>query len=226
MKSVSQKTYILSATVVCALAMSLVDGIIQPSYAVKSAVKVVLFLLVPLVYFGVFRQWGALKALFLPKKKDIAISLGLGMAAYVLIVAGFALINSVLHLNDTILKLTAMNGVTAENFGGIALYIPIVNSLMEEFLFRGFAFCLLKQHTSRRFAYLFSAVVFACYHFGMVAGTGEVLIWILAMAALVIAGLILNFLNEKSGSILTSWLLHMFANLAINTIALKLFGML
>ena len=47
-----------------------------------------------------------------------------------------------------------------------------------------------------------------------------------ALILLTAAGLILNALNERSGSILTSWLLHMCANLAINTVGFYVFGML
>jgi len=60
----------------------------------------------------------------------------------------------------------------------------------------------------------------------MVSGNGNPLIWGGALILLTAAGLILNALNERSGSILTSWLLHMCANLAINTVGFHVFGMI
>lgn len=227
MKTITKKHYVMLSAILCALAMSFVDGVIQPPYAVKSAVKVVLFLLVPMSYFLIQGELkGLFQTLFVPKKRDLLIALGLGIGVYGVILGGYWVITRFLDLTDAILQLTADGGVSAENFGAVSMYIALVNSLLEEFLFRGYAFLSLKKLTSRRFAYLFSAAVFALYHFGMVAGSGDPLIWILAMAGLFIAGVVLNFLNEKSGNIITSWLVHMFANLAINTVGFYIFGML
>lgn len=225
MKQTPKKAYVICSTILCALAMSLVDGVIQPPYAVKSAIKVALFLLVPMTYFLVYREWGQLKALFAPAKRDLLVALCLGIGCYGFILGGYWVITRFLNLTDTILRLTSDGGVSAENFLFVSVYISLVNSLLEEFLFRGFAFISLKKLTNRTFAYIFSAAVFAVYHFGMVAG-GSPLIWAMALVGLFIAGVVLNFLNEKSGSIITSWLLHMFANLSINTIGFYVFGMI
>lgn len=223
----AKRTYILISVVLCALALSLVDGVLQPSYAAKSAIKVILFLLVPMTYFLLFwQEWPQFKALFYPRKRDLAVALGLGLGVYGLILGGYYLLRNWLDIDAIALKLTADGGVSGDNFLWVALYISFVNSLLEEFLFRGFAFITLKRHIPRPVAYLFSAVTFAAYHFGMFAGSGNVLIWCLALGALAIAGCVLNFLNEKSGNIYVSWLVHMFANFGINTIGLLVFGIL
>lgn len=227
MKTASKKYYVIISAAACALAMSIVDGVIQPPYAVKSIIKVILFLIVPMIYFytqGELKK--QLKGLFLLQKREVCIALALGVGVFFLILAGYWLIERILPLSDIILRLTAQNGVRSDNFGAVSTYIALVNSLLEEFMFRGFAFLSLKQLTSRRTAYIFSAAVFSVYHFGMVAGSGSILIWIGALAGLFIAGVVLNYLNEKSGSIITSWLVHMCANLGINAVGFYIFGML
>lgn len=227
MKTTGKQRYVVVSAVLCALVMSLVDGVIQPPYAVKSGIKVILFLIVPLIYFYTQGELKSqLKAFFLPHKKDALLALVFGIGVYFLILGGYWLITRIFPLADIILELTAQNGVGADNFGAVSIYIALVNSLLEEFLFRGFAFLSLKKLSSRSFAYIFSAAVFAVYHFGMVAGSGNLLIWVCALAGLFIAGVVLNMLDEKSGSILTSWLLHMCANLGINTVAFYVFGMI
>lgn len=227
MKQGTKKLYIIGSVLFCALAMSLVDGVIQPGYALKSAIKVALFLLVPMGYFLLCREeWGQFKALFLPRKKELAVALGLGLGVYALILGGYWVLNRFLDINTIALQLTADGGVSADNFLWVSLYISFVNSLLEEFLFRGFAFITLKKVSSRTFSYVFSALVFAAYHFGMFAGSYNPLIWVLAMGALFIAGCALNFLNEKSGNIYVSWLVHMFANFGINTVGFIVFGMI
>lgn len=225
MKTASKQGYVIVSTIFCALCMSFVDGVVQPPYGVKSAIKVVLFLLVPMFYFVKHKQLLQLRALFLPAKRDLLIAFCLGLGCYGFILGGYWVITRFIDLTDTILSLTSDGGVSPENFVYVSAYIALVNSLLEEFLFRGFAFISLKNLTNRRFAYIFSAAVFAIYHFGMVAGSGP-MIWAMALVGLFAAGVVLNFLNEKSGSIVTSWLLHMFANLSINTIGFYVFGMI
>lgn len=221
-----RKAYVLVSTLVCALAMCLVDGVLQPPYAIKSALKLLLFLCIPLGYFVMFREWKYLKALFLLKKRELLAALVLGIGAFGVITGGYMLISRFFSLEEAILTLTGDGGVSLDNFLYVSFYIALVNSLLEEFFFRGYAFLNLKSLTSRRFAYLYSAVLFAVYHLGMVSGNGNPLIWGGALILLTAAGLILNALNERSGSILTSWLLHMCANLGINAVGFYVFGMI
>ena len=109
-------------------------------------------------------------------------------------------------------------GVDGSNFLYVSLYISLVNSLLEELYFRGFLFLNLKKEVGSRFAYLFSAGAFALYHVAMMIGWFEPMLWLLVMAGLFAGGMIFNWLNEKLGSIYPSWLVHMFANFAINTV--------
>ena len=68
-----KKTFVFVTTVLCALAMSFVDGVVQPPYAVKSTIKILLFLCVPLGYFARFRAWDELKSLFSLKKWELLV---------------------------------------------------------------------------------------------------------------------------------------------------------
>ena len=221
-----KRFYVIASTVACALAMAFVDGVIQPPYGMKSFLKVVLFLLVPLGYFGHFRAWDSLKALFLLNKRELAVALALGIGAFGVITGGYMVISRFFSLEEAIWQMTAEGGVNPGNFLYVSFYIALVNSLLEEFFFRGYAFLNMKRLTSRGFAYFFSATLFAVYHLGMVSGNGNPLIWGAALVLLTAAGLILNALNERSGSILTSWLLHMCANLGINAVGFYVFGMI
>ena len=122
--------------------------------------------------------------------------------------------------------LTGDIGVNKENFVFVAIYISFVNSLLEEFFFRGFAFLSLTKLVSKKYSYIFSAGVFAIYHIAMMTGWFSVAVFALALAGLFVGGIIFNFLNDRSGNIYTSWLVHMFANFAINLIGFHLFGII
>ncbi|MBQ8802882.1 MAG: CPBP family intramembrane metalloprotease [Tyzzerella sp.] len=207
--------------------MCFVDGVILPPYLYKSIIKIVLFLLIPMIYFLIYKGKDVyLKKLFVPKKKDFLLALLLGTGVFVVIMAAYFVFGAYINLSEIKDSLTSGIGVTADNFIYVAVYISFVNSLLEEFFFRGFAFLILKQEVSKKFAYIFSSAMFALYHVGMTSGWFNIFIYILAMLGLFLGGCIFNFLNEKCENIYPSWLVHMCANFAINTVGLILFGII
>ncbi|MBQ9148154.1 MAG: CPBP family intramembrane metalloprotease [Oscillospiraceae bacterium] len=206
---------VMAAAVLCCGVMALVDGVIQPGYAVKSLIKIAVFALVPLVLTRIGKLT-PMKEIFRFRKKGFATALGLGLGIYVLILGGWALLKNWVDFSGIAGNLTKNAGVTRDNFLWVSLYISFVNSLLEEFFFRGFLFTNLKQN--RRFAYLFSALLFAVYHVAMMIGWFDLWLLGLVLAGLFVGGLIFDWLNEKQDCIYVSWLTHMFANFAINTI--------
>ena len=216
---------IILIVAICCAAMAVVDGIIQPDYMIKSAIKLVLFLLLPLGY-SIFDKNLNLKTLFIPNKKGLLTAAALCIPLYIIIVGAYLLLKDVFDFSAVTTALTGNIGVTRDNFVFVALYISFINSLLEEFFFRGFAFLTLSKISSRKFAYIFSSATFALYHIAMMTGWFSVGVFIIALAGLFAGGLIFNLLNEKSGNIYTSWFVHMFANFAINTIGFMLFNII
>lgn len=225
MKANARLCYIVATVAVCSVLMSLVDGIWKPDYALKSTVKIVLFLVIPALYFLVNKEDRvALAELFRPKKRTLLRALLLGVALYALIVGAYFVLRGTFDFSGITDSLTKDIGVNADNFIWVALYISFINSLLEEFFFRGFGFLALRTVAPRGFAYCFSAVLFSAYHVGMTIGWFHPALYVLALVGLFVGGCIFNRLNEKDGNIYTSWLVHMFANFAINTIGCILFG--
>jgi len=68
--------------------------------------------------------------------------------------------------------------------------------------------------------------LFAFYHVGMTISWFHPVIYVLAMIGLLSGGMIFNALNDRFGTIYSSWLVHMCANFAINTVGFILFGIL
>jgi membrane protease YdiL (CAAX protease family) len=206
---------------VCCGIMALVDGLWQPGYATKSAVKLAVFGVLPLI---VTRLWGLVRfrELFLFRKKGFLTALVLGLGIYALILVGYFLLRNVFDFSGIAGSLTENAGVTKDNFLYVSLYISFANSLLEEFFFRGFLFRNLKEHSSPLPAYGISAVLFAAYHIAMMIGWFGFGLNALVLLGLTAGGLIFNWLNEKLGCIYGSWLTHMFANFAINTIGFLL----
>lgn len=209
----------------CCIVMALVDGVWQPHYAVKSGVKILLFLTLPFIY-SRFDKALRLKEVFKLDKKGLGIAFAICIPLYALILGAYLLFKDIFDFSAITGALTGNAGITRDNFLFVAIYISFVNSLLEEFFFRGFAFLGLRKICSPKFAFVFSAVTFAVYHIAIMSGWFSVGLFVLTMAGLVAGGVIFNLLNIKADNIYTSWLVHMFANFAINTIGFMLFGII
>lgn len=205
-------------TIICCFAMLAVDGLWQPGYWIKSGVKIILFLGAPVICQLVFRD-PTLQAVIRPNRKGILRAILMGLAVYAVILVGFFLLKSRVDFTSVLNNLP--DGVSKSTFPFVALYISFINSLLEEFFFRGFAYLSLRDRCKG--AALFSAVAFALYHTAMMLGWFPPMVFILALVGLTVGGLIFNYLDSRDGSIYTGWLVHMFANFAINTIGFLLF---
>ncbi len=223
MKSNTKKAILMVILIaVFCILMAVIDGILKANYFIKSLIKLVLFLILPALY-SLCDEDIKIKEVFIPEKRGLKLASILCVLVYVTILGGYFLLKDIFDFSSITTSLTNNIGVTGKNFIFVSLYISFVNSLLEEFFFRGFAFITLKNITSRKFAYLFSAAVFAIYHIAMMIGWFSLDVFLIIMAGLFAGGLIFNYLNERSSTVYPSWLVHMFANFAINTVGFILF---
>lgn len=201
----------------CCVVMALVETVLEPAYAVKSAIKVVVFGVVP---FGLARIMGIRlwdRGLRLTRREAVRL-LALGAAIYGVIIGGWWLTGHFVDYNGLVGALAADQQVDSESFWGVALYISLGNSFLEEFLFRLVAFIKLAEYAGRRVAYAFSSVGFAVYHIAMLGAAFPLPLLALAVAGLAAGGIIFDYVDEKSGNIYNSWMIHMFADLALMTL--------
>lgn len=225
MKNSKKVISICTIVILFCLIMAVVDGILKSSYVVKSAIKLVIFLGFPLLY-AFFDKELQIKSIFKPNKRGFGYAVGLGIGVYAVVLGGYLLLKDVFDFSAITGALGGGAGVNRDNFVFVSLYISFVNSLLEEFFFRGFAFLTLMKITTSRFAYIFSATTFALYHVAMMTGWFSVPVFLIVMAGLFAGGLIFNYLNDKTKNIYPSWLVHMFANFAINTVGFILFDII
>ena len=204
--------------ILSALIITVVDGILQPSYRIKSLVKILFFLILPLT---VIKK--EFRPLFHGNKKQILKSLGLGICLYLVILAGYVLMRDFIDLETIRQSLQSSMGVNESNFLWVFTYIALCNSLLEEFFFRGMGYLILRESAGERTAFVFSALLFSFYHVGMTSGWFNPLIMILSLAGLFTGGCLFNLLDRRTGNILNSWIVHMFCNFAINTVGILLF---
>ncbi len=204
------------------IVMGIVDAVIQPGYIAKSGIKILLFLLIPVLYSLLKKNYDVFKV-FKADKKGILFALYLGVIIYTVILGGYFALRNVFDFSALTSNLNETTGVNKSNFLWVALYISFVNSLLEEFFFRGFAFLKLKTILSKRFAYIFSSLAFSLYHIAMMIGWFGIPVILISLAGLFVGGMIFNRFDDGKNSIYLSWLVHMFANFSINTIGFILF---
>lgn len=216
---------IIAIVIVGCLIMAWVDAMIRPNYAIKSIVKIALFTLLPIGY-SLFDRQVSFRKLFSFNKGSIKMSFFLGVAVYIFILGAYFILGPYFDFSKVTLALQNNVGVNKNNFVFVAIYISFINSLLEEFFFRGISFLNLRDVLGKKAAYLFSAAIFAFYHIAIMTSWFSPILFIILISSLFVAGLIFDWLDEKNGNIYVSWMVHMSANLAINTIGFILFGIL
>ena len=206
----------------CCAAMSAIELIVVPTYFVKAAIKLALFVIIPMSLI-LIRKETAILRFFKPNKKTLLPVLGFGVLMYGFIIGAYFLLGKYLDLSGITSSLDEI-GVTKQNFIFVALYIAVCNSFLEEFIFRGFGFIGLSEKLGSKWACIFSATCFALYHITMMIGWYSIWLTALIIFALFVGGVILNILDMKCKTVYPAWIVHIFANLAINTIGMILFG--
>ena len=219
-----KKANIPILVIIACVVMGIVDAIIQPGYIIKSIIKIIMFLLIPLMYSLCTRD-SSIRNLLKADKKGFLVALVLGIIIYVIILGAYFAFRNVFDFSGLTSSLGKTTGVNKDNFLWVSIYISFINSLLEEFFFRGFAFITLKKIVSKNFAYIFSSALFALYHIAMMIGWFGVPVILISLAGLFAGGIIFNKFDDKRDNIILSWLVHMFANFSINTIGFILFNL-
>jgi membrane protease YdiL (CAAX protease family) len=210
-----KRSIIVCVLIACSL-MAWVDGS-SLDYVSKAILKILTFSLIPLLYFRCIEK-SSIKTLFQIKHTDFKVAGILGLSLYVLIIVFYFTFGYYFDLSLVSKILVDNFGSGTLNFVPIAFYIAIINSFLEEFFFRGFAYLALLKVSSRRFASIFSSIMFALYHVFLMYGLFQFWVYIGALGLMIIAGLLFNALDDKSKTILPSWLFHSLTNWGINTI--------
>ncbi len=210
------------ALAACCIAMSAIELIFTPTYFVKAAIKLALFVIIPISLILVRKETSILR-FFKPNRKTLLPMLAFGVIMYAFILGAYFLLGKYFDLSNITSSLDEI-GVTKQNFIFVALYIAVCNSFLEEFIFRGFGFIGLSEKIGEKAACIFSAICFALYHVTMMIGWYSFGLTALIIFALFVGGVILNLLDIKCKTVYPAWIVHIFANLAINTIGMILFG--
>ncbi len=198
------------------LLMVLIEQVLLPSYCVKSAAKIILFAGLIFLY-AVESKEELLQIIRFHNRKNTKLLL-IMLSGFVMILLGFFLFQDRIDLSAIKQRLYEKEGLTRENCLYVFAYIMLVNSFLEEAFFRGFLYHIAKTKYSVQAGYLYSSLLFALYHIGIISSWFDPLILVLSLTCLFLSGVFLQFVSVYFDDLKASWMIHLFSNLAINTI--------
>jgi membrane protease YdiL (CAAX protease family) len=187
-------------------------------YAFTSALKIVLFISFPLIYLKFsrerkFREIFSLKG----DSKNIKRSFALGGGVFAVIWIAFFFLRQFIE-KDMVTGALETNSIDGSNFFLVFIYVVLINAALEEFFFRGYIFDTLHRMGYKKYAHVFSSLLFAVYHVAILREAVSPAMMIFCIAGLVAAGLIFNGLVVWCRCITGALIVHISANLALNLI--------
>lgn len=213
--------YPLTVAVIFLAVMLLTEQVLAPPYAVKSAVK--LFLILLLTGIGTKISGCTLKESIRFQKMQHPKVLILCMLAVIpTVLLGFFLLRSQLDLPSIRQSLMEKEQLTKQNCLFVFAYIALCNSFLEEAFFRGFLTESFRRAGLPKAGMCLSALAFAVYHIGIVDSWLSLPMLLLCIGLLFAAAMFLQFICDRYGSVKASWLVHACANLAINSVGILL----
>ncbi|HZJ57863.1 MAG TPA: CPBP family intramembrane glutamic endopeptidase, partial [Clostridia bacterium] len=206
----------------------LIEQVLVADYTTKTIAKVVLFVGIPSVYSALMKNSSIRGIIRLIKVEINTLKYGLtlGLISFASIFAGYFVLGKYIDFNGIVQELGSMSGITASNFIFTGLYITFGNSFLEEFFFRGFIFLNLFYRGSKKFAYIYSSLLFGIYHIAIFKTWSSPALTALALLGLVSVGMVFNRLDTKTGNFMNSWLVHILADSAIIIIGMKMFNII
>lgn len=184
---------------------------------VSSVIQIVLFVLIPLVWWAVtakkqttFMQWIGFKKFNTDKENKVHIwTVGTSLAFVLL----GALILYALKGVETATSEFAGMGIQA--IPAIMVYAVFNTALPEELLFRGFLLKRLNNKFGFTIANIIQAVLFGLLHGVMFFSLVGVIKAIMIITFTGVIAWFMGYINEKkaNGSILPSWLIHSISNI-------------
>jgi len=155
-------------------------------------------------------------------RRCLPAAMGLGALAVVIFWGTYYLLSDLLIDKAKIVeRIDEQFSVTISTIFLIAPITILLNSLLEEFFYRGFAFGLLVRKI-RWLGFLLPATVFTLQHLLFIKNWVDPLPYAIAVVALFVFALVLQKIYETADSIVAPWVIHVFGDLAMMGVALSL----
>lgn len=215
---------ILTISILACIGFYFISQIGDFNYLLSSAMKVGLFVGIPLCY---QRSQDGRWQYFIPRGKgkvgDLRAGFCMGLALFSIVIIAYVVCRPYIDARSITSQIGETSGVPKMLYPFAGLYATFGNSFVEEYFFRGFIFLNLKHMGHERLANLFSAGLFAIYHVAIIQTWFSIWVMMVVLVGLFIGGLIFNYMDSPKSHILNSWLVHIFTDVSVMVIATQLF---
>lgn len=216
--------YIVLSSIIVILLLYISDQIMLFNYNLKIIIKLVLFAVFPILYI-IFTKNNFILTSIRNKRtsKNVHLSTILGIIIFLFIIISYFFVIKLIDIETLKTDFVMKYKINENNIFLYGLYLVLINSLLEEFFFRGYIFLNLKSMGLNKFSYIISSLLFAVYHLANFQNWFKLSLFIIVFTGLFIGGTIFNYLDDKQNTFLNSWFVHICADSAIVLIGLKIF---
>lgn len=164
----------------------------------------------------------------LPLKEQLKWGTIGGLVAFFIILSALAVVSPFIELSAITSSLNEKIKISKELFLIVGAWIIFVNPIMEEFFWRGFVLeemeRLFDYKLSKQIGLYFTGILFALHHVIIIYEWFNLWQFIVIVCFLSFAGVALNIMKDKTGSILAPFITHTFADIAIIIVGMIAFG--
>lgn len=217
--------FISVVTIMTITLLYISDQIFNMNYIAKVGIKLVLFSIFPAIYI-IKTGDNVLKDSIKNRDKKIRIKLStvLGIVIFLAIISTYLILKNYIDIGTLVNEFENKYKINKSNIIYYGVYLAFINSLLEEFFFRGFIFLNLKKLELKKTAYILSSMAFFLYHIANFKNWFSIGLFIFVSVGLFVGGCIFNYLDDKQNTFFNSWFVHICADLAIILIGFKIFN--
>lgn len=217
------KRNIIVYSIICLLILYVIEQILMAPYIVKTVAKLPMFLIFPfLLNKYILNQQFSIKI----KRTELRLVIFWSILVFLVIFVAYFILSSFINIEAISSDFSDRLKISNKALIITGLYTIIINSIIEEYFFRGFIFQGLLKQGWIKGAYFFSSILFAIYHVSIFKTWFNMSLMFVMLVGLFAGGLIFSFFVKKTESILASWFIHLSADLAIVIIGFKMLGIL
>ena len=221
---------LLFALIIIPVIVIFLSRLLFPANYILSSIYKIIFLF-PLFYYFFIEKKSFKKSLFenfsfKTFRKNILLLIFIGIILASIYLLGFFLFKSYLDINNIVSKLQELASINVNNLIFIGLYIILINSLLEEFFWRGFIFKKLIKLVKPWTAHLSTGIAFSFHHIMFFYDWFTLGFFILVTIGLTIYSIIMNFIFQKYQDLFSCWIVHGIVDIAQIFIAFMIFGLI
>ncbi len=202
------------------------EHIFEFTYIPKQVLRISLFLFIPMFYIYMIRKSNMKTEIKFEKPtfKEIKIALIVSLVLFVGTLGGYYVLDQLFGMFEAsgVIKGAEQLGITRQNILVWGIYLSFVNSLIEEFFFRGVIFYTLEKK-SYKLAITLSSLLWSIYHVVIFITIFQIGTVIFTLVGLFIIGVLLAFSNRFGKSFINSWIIHIIADIAIVLVVLYMY---